>query len=41
MDSFALCISFSFPEDVLELIKSEPKICNYIDIPLQHINTEF
>ena len=29
-----------FPEDVLELIKSEPKICNYIDIPLQHINTE-
>ena len=29
-----------FPEDVLDLIKSEPKICNYIDIPLQHINTE-
>ncbi len=29
-----------FPEDVLDLIKYEPKICNYIDIPLQHINTE-
>ena len=23
--------------DVLELMKREPKICNYIDIPLQHI----
>lgn len=29
-----------FPEDVLEVIKTEPKICNYIDIPLQHINSE-
>ncbi|MDO5655464.1 MAG: 30S ribosomal protein S12 methylthiotransferase RimO [Flavobacteriaceae bacterium] len=28
-----------FPQDVLEVIKSEPKICNYIDIPLQHIST--
>ena len=27
-----------FPMDVLETIKSEPKICNYIDIPLQHIS---
>lgn len=26
-----------FPMDVLELMKCEPKICNYIDIPLQHI----
>lgn len=26
-----------FPEDVLDLIREEPKICNYIDIPLQHI----
>ena len=24
--------------DVLELMKREPKICNYIDIPLQHIS---
>ena len=29
-----------FPEDVLDIIREEPKICNYIDIPLQHINTE-
>ena len=28
-----------FPLDVLEVMKNEPKICNYIDIPLQHINT--
>lgn len=27
-----------FPLDVLEVIKSEPKICNYIDMPLQHIS---
>lgn len=27
-----------FPMEVLELMKSEPKICNYIDIPLQHIS---
>lgn len=29
-----------FPEDVLDVIREEPKICNYIDIPLQHISTE-
>ena len=29
-----------YPEDVLEVIKTEPKVCNYIDIPLQHIDTE-
>ncbi|WP_447952013.1 30S ribosomal protein S12 methylthiotransferase RimO [Chryseobacterium koreense] len=28
-----------FPEDVLEIIKNEKKVCNYIDIPLQHINS--
>ncbi|WP_460484095.1 30S ribosomal protein S12 methylthiotransferase RimO [Capnocytophaga sp. HP1101] len=27
-----------FPMDVLEVMKSEPKICNYLDIPLQHIS---
>ncbi len=26
-----------FPKDVLEVMKNEPKICNYLDIPLQHI----
>ena len=27
-----------FPKDVLEVMKQEPKICNYLDIPLQHIS---
>lgn len=30
----------SFPEDVLEEMASNPKICKYIDIPLQHISTK-
>lgn len=29
-----------FPLDVLDVMKSEPKVCNYLDIPLQHINTD-
>lgn len=28
----------NFPEDVLDLIRDEPKVTNYIDIPLQHIS---
>lgn len=27
-----------FPMDVLEVMHREPKVCNYIDIPLQHIS---
>ncbi|MBQ0116946.1 MAG: 30S ribosomal protein S12 methylthiotransferase RimO [Flavobacterium sp.] len=27
-----------FPMDVLDLMKKEPKICYYLDIPLQHIS---
>jgi len=27
-----------FPMDVLDIMKREPKICNYLDIPLQHIS---
>ena len=27
-----------FPMDVLDVMKQEPKICNYLDIPLQHIS---
>ncbi|MCA0132034.1 30S ribosomal protein S12 methylthiotransferase RimO [Winogradskyella alexanderae] len=27
-----------FPMNVLEVMKREPKICNYLDIPLQHIS---
>jgi ribosomal protein S12 methylthiotransferase len=33
-----LCLPTGFPMDVLEIMKREPKICNYIDIPLQHIS---
>jgi ribosomal protein S12 methylthiotransferase len=29
-----------FPMDVLDVMKREPKICNYIDIPLQHISDD-
>jgi len=29
-----------FPEEVIDTIAHEPKICNYLDIPLQHINNE-
>jgi len=29
-----------FPEDVLDVIRDNNKICNYIDIPLQHINNQ-
>lgn len=29
-----------FPKDVLDVIKDNQKVCNYIDIPLQHINSE-
>lgn len=28
-----------FPEDILEVMASEPKICRYLDIPLQHGST--
>ena len=27
-----------FPMEVIELMRNEPKICNYLDIPLQHIS---
>jgi ribosomal protein S12 methylthiotransferase len=27
-----------FPMDVLNVMKREPKVCNYLDIPLQHIS---
>ena len=26
-----------FPKDVLEVMRNQPKVCNYLDIPLQHI----
>lgn len=27
-----------FPDDVIDVIASEPKVCKYLDIPLQHIS---
>ena len=30
----------AFPDDLLEVMRTEPKVCPYIDIPLQHINTK-
>jgi ribosomal protein S12 methylthiotransferase len=30
----------SFPMEILDLIKENPRICNYLDIPIQHINDE-
>ena len=29
-----------FPEDVLDIMKAKPNICNYLDIPLQHGSTK-
>lgn len=29
-----------FPEQILDLINNNPKICKYLDIPLQHINSK-
>ena len=29
-----------FPQDVLDVIRENDKVCNYIDIPLQHINDQ-
>lgn len=29
-----------FPMDVLDVMNREPKVCNYLDIPLQHISDE-
>lgn len=29
-----------FPDAVLEMMAAEPRICNYLDLPIQHINDE-
>jgi ribosomal protein S12 methylthiotransferase len=29
-----------FPEEVIDLMASEEKICNYLDIPIQHVNND-
>ena len=37
-------VLYCYPEEVtdelIEVIKSEPKLCNYIDLPIQHANDE-
>jgi ribosomal protein S12 methylthiotransferase len=30
----------SFPTDILDVIRERPNICNYMDIPLQHIDSK-
>lgn len=30
----------AFPDDVLDVMATEPKMCRYLDIPLQHISTK-
>ncbi len=32
------CYPRSFTDELIEVIASEPKICNYVDLPLQHAN---
>jgi ribosomal protein S12 methylthiotransferase len=29
-----------FPDELIELIAIHPKVCNYLDMPLQHINSD-
>lgn len=29
---------FGFPNEIIKIIANNPKVCNYIDIPLQHIS---
>lgn len=29
-----------FPDDLIRLMAEEPRICNYLDMPLQHINND-
>ena len=38
MDRMHYAFPTGFPMEVIEVMKNEPKICNYLDIPLQHIS---
>jgi ribosomal protein S12 methylthiotransferase len=42
--SFRIRILYSYPKhftaELIELMASEPKICKYVDIPLQHVHDE-
>ena len=34
------CYPHAFTDELVELIASEPKICKYVDIPLQHVHDD-
>lgn len=34
------CYPHAFTDELVELIATEPKICKYVDIPLQHVHDE-
>ncbi len=38
MDPAPLRLPAGFPDEVIEAMASEPKICKYLDIPFQHIS---
>ena len=38
MDTVALCLPHEFPLEVIEVMNRHPQICNYLDMPLQHIS---
>lgn len=38
MDSFALCISGAFPDDLFRVMRERDNVCKYMDIALQHIS---
>jgi ribosomal protein S12 methylthiotransferase len=38
MDPDDVCLSSRFPEELIDEIKNNDKVCKYIDIPLQHIS---
>ena len=40
MDSHALLYPTFFSDELLDIIVNEPKLCKYVDIPLQHVNND-
>ena len=40
MDSYAYLYPTFFSDELLDIIVNEPKLCKYVDIPLQHVNND-